>query len=72
MNNIVLTSCGIRNEDFKNRFYEIISKEELSNKKVLYITTAVDGEKDDNKDWVVEEYKTILYLGVKEENITEY
>ena len=62
MNNIVLTSCGIRNEDFKNKFYEIIPKEELSNKKVLYITTAVDGEKDDNKDWVNEEYKTILEL----------
>jgi len=72
MNNIVLTSCGIRNEDFKNKFYEIIPKEELSNKKVLYITTAVDGEKDDNKDWVNEEYKTILDLGIKEENITEY
>ena len=57
MNNIVLTSCGIRNEDFKNRFYEIVSKDELKNKKVLYITTAIDGEKDDDKSWVCEEYK---------------
>ena len=72
MNNIVLTSCGIRNEDFKNRFYEIVSKDELKNKKVLYITTAIDGEKDDDKDWVYEEYKTILDLGISEENITEY
>ena len=72
MKNIILTSCGIRNEDFKNKFYEIVSKEELANKKVLYIATAVDGEKDDNKSWVLEEYKTILDLGIKEENITEY
>ena len=72
MNNIVLTSCGIRNEDFKNRFYEIVSKDELKNKKVLYITTAIDGEKDDDKDWACEEYKTILDLGISEENITEY
>ena len=72
MNNIVLTSCGLRNEEFKNRFYKIISKDELSNKKVLYITTAIDGEKDNNKDWVIEEYKTILDLGIDESNITEY
>ena len=72
MNNIVLTSCGIRNEDFKNRFYEIVSKDELKNKKVLYITTAIDGEKDDDKSWVYEEYKTIIDLGISETNITEY
>ena len=69
---IVLTSCGFRNEDFKNKFYEIVPKEELSNKKILYITTAVDGEKDNNKDWVDKEYKTILDFGIKESNITEY
>lgn len=72
MNNIVLTSCGFRDESFKNKFYNIISKDELKNKKVLYITTAVDGEKDDNKDWVIKEYKTILDLGINESNITEY
>ena len=72
MNNIVLTSCGFRNEEFKNKFYKIISKDELKNKKVLYITTAVDGEKDDNKDWVVKEFKTILDLGIDESNIVEY
>lgn len=72
MNNIVLTSCGFRDDDFKNIFYNIISKDELKNKKVLYITTAVDGEKDDNKDWVIKEYKTILDLGIDESNITEY
>ena len=72
MNNIILTSCGIRNEDFKNRFYKVISKSELKNKKVLYITTASDGEKDDDKSWMDEEYKTILDLGINESNITEY
>lgn len=69
---LVLTSCGIRNEEFKNRFYEIISKEDLKSKKVLYITTAVDGERDDNKGWVAAEYETILNLGIDESNITEY
>ena len=72
MNNIVLTSCGFRNKEFKNKFYKIISKDELKNKKVLYITTAVDGENDDNKDWVAKEYKTILDLGIDESNIVEY
>ena len=71
-NNIVLTSCGFRDDNLKNKFYEIISKEELKNKKVLYITTAIDGEKDNNKDWVIKEYKTILDLGIDESNITEY
>ncbi len=72
MNNIVLTSCGIRNENFKDRFHRIISKEELKSKKVLYITTASDGEEDDDKTWMDEEYKTILDLGINESNITEY
>ena len=72
MNNIVLTSCGFRNEEFKNKLYSIISKDELKNKKVLYITTAVDGEKDNNKSWVIDEYKTILNLGIDDKNITEY
>ena len=31
MKNIVLTSCGIINEEFKNEFYKIISKNELKN-----------------------------------------
>ena len=71
MNNIVLTSCGIRNNDFKNKFYSIVDKQELNNKKVLYITTASDGETDD-KSWMDKEYKTILDLGINEDNITEY
>ena len=72
MKNIILTSCGFRDENFKNEFYKIVSKEQLKNKKVLYITTASDGEKDDNKSWMIKEYKTILDLGISENNITEY
>ena len=71
MNNIILTSCGIINEEFKDRFYKIINKEDLFNKKVLYITTASDGESGD-KSWIDEEYQTILDLGINENNITEY
>ena len=72
MKNIILTSCGIRNEDFKNKFYEIIPKEELSNKKVLYITTAIDGEEESDADWIDEEFQTIIDLGINKENIIEY
>ena len=72
MKNIILTSCGIKNDEFKNKFYEVLSKESLKDKKVLYITTASDGEKDDDKSWMEEEYKTILKLGITDTNITEY
>ena len=72
MNNIILTSSGIRKESFKNKFYDIISKEKLKNIKVLYVTTASDGEEDDDKLWMDEEYKTIVDLGINESNIIEY
>lgn len=72
MKNIILTSCGIIKEDLKNSFYKIINKDELKYKKVLYITTAVDGEDDGDKPWMAREYKTILDLGINESNITEY
>lgn len=71
MKSIVLTSCGIINEDFKQKFYEIIPKEKLKTAKVLYITTASDGE-DGNKSWMDREYKTILDLGIEERNFIEY
>ena len=71
MKNIVLTSCGIKNEEFKNKFYKIVSKKSLKDKKVLYITTASDGE-DGDKSWMDEEYKSILDLGISKSNITEY
>jgi len=35
MKNIVLTSCGIINEKFKEQFYGVINKEEVKNKKIL-------------------------------------
>ena len=72
MGTIVLTSCGIRNKEFKKHFYEIVPKKELKNKKVLYITTAIDGKEYDCESWIPEEFKTILDLGIKRENITEY
>ncbi len=71
MKNIVLTSCGIIDEEFKSKFYNIVAKEELSNKKVLYITTASDGEEGD-KSWMDNEFKTIIELGFNKENIYEF
>ena len=70
--NIILTSCGIINEKFKEQFFEIINKEDIKNKKILYITTASDGENDSDKSWMDDEYKTILDLGFRNENIHEY
>ena len=72
MKNIILTSCGIINKEFKEKFYEIVPREKINNMKVLYITTASDGEIDDDKSWMEEEYKTILNLGINKNNITEY
>ena len=69
--NVLLTSCGVINEELKNKFYSIISKDRIGNIKVLYITTASDGE-DGDKSWMDVEYNTILDLGIKKENIIEY
>ena len=55
MKNIVLTSCGIINEKFKEQFYGVINKEEAKNKKILYITTASEGENDSDKSWMADE-----------------
>lgn len=67
---LVLTSCGVINVDVREKFFALFDKtpEEL---RLLYITTAVDGESGD-KAWVDEEFATILDLGIKPENITEY
>ena len=72
MRNVVLTSCGIINDDFKEKFYIILNGKDISTLKVLYITTASDGETDVDKTWMDEEYKKILNMGFKDENITEY
>ena len=71
MKKIILTSCGIIDEEFKNKFYKLLDKE-IDNLKVLYITTASDGESDNDKSWVDYEFKNIINLGFKKENITEY
>ena len=72
MKNIILTSCGIIDGKFKEQFYRIINKEEIKDKKVLYITTASDGENDSDKSWMDEEYETILDIGFSKENIYEF
>ena len=67
---IVLSSCGIIKPDFKNKVLALFDKP-VESIKLLYITTAVDGERG-NKSWVDAEYKSILALGIPEENIYEY
>lgn len=71
MSKIVLTSCGIIDSELKDQFYRLLDKD-ISQIKLLYITIAVDGEKDTDRKWLEEEYATILNLGIKEKNITEY
>lgn len=71
MSKIVLTSCGIIDSELKDQFYSLLDKD-ISQIKLLYITIAVDGEKDTDRKWLEEEYATILNLGIKEKNITEY
>lgn len=72
MKSIILTSCGIIDEKFKEQFHKVIDINEITTKKILYITTASDGENAVDNSWMDEEYKTILDLGFKEENIFEY
>ena len=67
---IVLSSCGIIEQDFKNKVLALFNKPAES-VKLLYITTAADGERGD-KSWVDAEYKSILALGILEDNICEY
>lgn len=71
MRKIVLTSCGIIDNKLKEQFYELLDKD-ISKLKLLYVTIAVDGEKDTDRTWLEEEYATILDLGIKKENITEF
>ena len=67
---IVLSSCGILDPDFKNKVLALFDKPTESIK-LLYITTAMDGERGD-KSWADAEYKSILALGIPGENIREY
>lgn len=68
---IVLTSCGIINNELKQEFLKLLNKN-IEDAKMLYITTAIDGEDDPTAKWISREYQTILNLGIKEENIKEY
>ncbi len=68
---IVLTSCGVINNKLKQEFFKLLNKN-IEDAKMLYITTAIDGEDDYNASWIENEYRNILNLGIKEENIKEY
>lgn len=72
MGTIVITSCGFSSDELCEKFYTIVSKDSLASKKVLYITTAIDGEVDDDLSWADREFDTILNLGFAKEKITEY
>lgn len=54
MRKIVLTSCGIIDNKLKEQFYELLDKD-ISKIKLLYVTIAVDGEKDTDRTWLEEE-----------------
>lgn len=68
---LVLTSCGIIKEDLKQEFFKLLTKD-VNEVKLLYITTAIDGEDDSDTSWIDEEFQTILDLGIQKENIEEY
>lgn len=68
---LVLSSCGIINEKLKKETLKLFSKP-IKEVKLLFITTAADGEVGTNKDWIEEEFNTILDLGILKENIMEY
>ncbi|MBP5656226.1 Type 1 glutamine amidotransferase-like domain-containing protein [Candidatus Saccharibacteria bacterium] len=67
---IVLSSCGIIKPDFKNKVLALFRKP-ANSIKLLYITTAADGESGD-MSWADAEYKNILALGILDKNIHEY
>ena len=72
MNNIILTSSGVIGEEFKEKLYSIIKKDDLKEKRLLYITTAIDGEECDDLNWIDEEIEALFDLGIKRENVKEY
>ena len=68
---LVLTSCWIINENLRKEFFKLLTKD-VKEIKLLYITTAIDGEDVSDTSWIDDEFQTILDLGIKEENIKEY
>ena len=71
MKKVILTSCGMIDESLKEQFYNLLDKDR-SQIKLLYITIAADGEFDTDRTWIDKEFETILDLGIKKENITEF
>ena len=68
---MVLTSCGIIDSNLKQNFYKLLDKD-ISKVKILFITAAVYGENNSDTKWIDDEFKTILDLGIKKENIQEF
>lgn len=68
---LVLTSCGIRTDEAKQKVLSLFDKfpDKL---RLLYITTAIDGETSDDVNWIKDEFNSILKLGIEKENIIEY
>ena len=69
---IVLTSCGfdvVREEKFYAAYY--MAAGDPRGKRVLYVTTAADGE-DGDKSWMDEEEVRMYTFGFRPESITEY
>lgn len=71
MRKIVLTSCGLIDNNLTQEFLNLFSKKPVE-LKVLYIPTAIDGFDDDDFSLVEEELGYLLKLGINRENITEY
>lgn len=71
MKKIILSSCGIIDENLKKHFYKLLNKD-IEKVKLLFIKIAADGELDPDRTWIDEEYNSILDLGILEENISIY
>lgn len=68
---LVLTSCGVINAYLKEKILKLFDRGP-KDIRMLYVTTAVGGESDDDLSWVREEFQTILDLGILKENIVKY
>ena len=71
MKKIVLTSCGLVNKELVDEFKKLFNKDP-KDIKVLYIPVAIDGEDDDDIEWIDEELEYLFNIGIKKENFFEY
>ena len=71
MSKIVLTSCGLINNNLVNEFKKLFNKN-INELKVLYIPVAIDGDDDNDTEWIEEELKYLFSIGIKKENFFEY